>query len=833
MTDLRPPPCGKAGDDGPTTTTISNFDLEYPEIPLHLSLESLLAHSSSSAMPASESNPPSLDDSWASLGDIESSNEDDLQSEHTDVGSLLDVHSSDDIQSVTDDVHVGETQSIDDEGIGDTSTEDPGRRVSAEELAQQDIPLIHPSIPIPQAARPVRLGQGPELVRIHNTIRTLSENEIRKLPPLFKDEGGSRRYSSIIRITLSEDGLDPNSLEYFKVVLLGKHAEQFRPEIQRKLGDALVSRRVSHTTTPRSISRFHLVPNTFGPGSEPEFADLVAIDNQIDFDCYDLVKPAGTASHRVPLILSNSQTRSEIVSKWDGSTFVVTNTRWVPPDLAVICVHLDQEYEMDDDSLRMLTFAERHGIPHILIRMDRGWHGDYGIAGNLDSLHESLESRLELSQDIKPFPKLPVDMAAFLNLDSALLNKHIAYVISTVEKPTSHELIDLAYRADPPYKKEPSPWMQIPFNGALLKTFFITLWIVGIYIFLGAHLWPVVSDSLSGGPGRPGQGTTATAQEPSDSTSGRASAVPKSSQAQPPILSSQGLEYVSAKEGQIGQQLVEIASVSSVTLPLEEDALHFQVGIAGENQLVVKLPKFALNRKKRSQLSVVLTRSNQTIPATIQELFDGVFSVQLHHRDTYGDIEVNLTMTKPQLSETLTVSFGNKSIFDYAPLKGALNTAMEHLQEMAALISGVWPYKQAVAATQDHADVIHALTQGLKEDVQKLLSWRLEWKLSSSSTASSLQSRVSGNAQALYSYVVLLTNEGSTQGRKVLAHVLDNISKARSAIRTMSTPTDMSALVKPSLNTKAVVDKLGAAQVRARQIVANAAGRVRSRHGVR
>ncbi|MFQ3414116.1 hypothetical protein, partial [Escherichia coli] len=72
--------------------------------------------------------------------------------------------------------------------------------------------------------------------------------------------------------------------------------------------------------------------------------------------------------------------------------------------------------------------------------------------------------------------------------------------------------------------------------------------------------------------------------------------------------------------------------------------MHFQVGIAGDSQLLVKLPKVAWNRKKRSKLTVELRRRNQTVPAAVQELFEGVYSVQLLPHDAYGDIEVNLTM---------------------------------------------------------------------------------------------------------------------------------------------------------------------------------------------
>ncbi|OAL27468.1 hypothetical protein AYO20_09751 [Fonsecaea nubica] len=809
----------------PADTTSHPFDLRYPEIPLHLSLDSLLEHSSSSSsnsirtigtMPPPEPDQSSLDDSWASLADAESSNEDDLQSEHTDVGSLLDVHSSDDIQSVSDEVPIHDDALSDGDGLEDTLTED---------LSPQPIMNSPPEREYVWHQRPPFLPsavfskqdmdqdvKGP--IDTFTTIRPLSEGEARRLPHGGQGDGEMPRYVSVIRMPILESGLDLDVHNYFKVLLLGHHVEQFKPELERKLGDVLVSRPMaSHNVSPTSVSRYHLVPNTFGPGAEPDFADLVAIDKLIDFECYDLVQLSGGLGQQEQLTLRNSQTRSEIVSMWSGSRFLVDNPRWTLPDLAIICVHLDDAGNMNSSSCNMISFVERQGIPKVLIRMDRGLEGDYRGCVTSDSLHECIEAIPLRSWSVqhKVSPQLPLDMAAFLNLDAAALNKHIAYVVLSAERARVSEIDGWNSLSKEPNEKSPTKTSLLPqVSASFIKNVFIVLWIVGVYSFLGLRLWPILSDPTSGAiSGDIVASVTAKEHPPS---AGRELS-----------MSTSATSADSSKvENQAAQQLLDIASLNVVPA-VADDALHFQVGVGGEGQLLVKLPKVALSRKKRSPLSIELKRKNQTVPATVQELFEGVFRVQLQPYDAHGDIEVNLTIRKPQISELITVSFGPQPASEYQHLKALFGMLSGRAQEMASSFVDSWKgvrEGQVMDGISSFPKLASAGSQG-----QKLLN--RAWHFLNMSALADFQSWLRTETHILHGDVVRMTQHYAVPGKRFSDMLSDRLSNARLALFEMAEAVDIQRF-SPPVGKKAILRQLAAAQERAKQIVTKAARKVRA-----
>jgi hypothetical protein len=787
---------------------VNHFDLDYPQIPLDLSLESLLAHSqpsppSSQIMPASEANSSSLGDSWASLTDVESTNDDDLRSEHTDVGSLLDVHSSDDVQSVREDLDPSEGESTDEEDAGDTSTVDLGctsvLRSSAQRDAVVDLQHVHASQTSQDEKSTKATGQSP--VYLHTTTRPLTQDEAHKVSQRLGGERRSAGYISVMNMTLLEDGLDVNTFDYFKVVLLGKHVDQFRPEIQRKLGDALVSRRVTTDARRTSTSRFHLVPNSFGPGAEPDFADLVAIDKQIDFDCYDTVEEHGTLGSDSTLVLKNSQTHSEVVSEWNGHTHLVANSRWTPPDLAVVCVHLDEKQRMDEESHALLKFVARHGIASIVVRMDRHWFGEYSDSiWKADSLYEDIEAANSYCTRI--FAKLPVDLAAFLNLDAAGLNKHIAFITSNNAEALTKEPVAKVSILDKVHEKQPHA-LRLVFlhNLALIKNMLFVLWIIGVYIFLGAHLWPVVYDTLSSTPSHTDK---VAAADPGGQPQTWTSEIQSTLSSMSPETTVRAL--------QVGQQNLAVASVS-VMPSKAEDAIHFQVGVAGDHQLVVRLLKVATNRKKQSPLTVGLKRKNRPISVAVHELFAGVYSIELQPRDAWGDVQVHLSMSDPDLSESLTVSFGDRSFIGHLQLKGTIDMFEKQFYDTMAALS-----KQP-----------ETLVQGIAQNMRSIEE---EIKVIVDASISPLKTHVGRRIHALQAEIYELAEAGTLRSKEALKQFPNRVLHAHLAVCDLFAALDTAAL-KPQLDKTMVVEKLATAQERAQQIVANVKGQLRSNHGRR
>lgn len=495
-------------------------DLAYPEIVLDVSLESGLARPQDLDQPMNplETGSPSmmgavsLSDSWTSLPDADSSFEDDVDSEHTDLGSLLDVRSADDVQSVTD-------TDIQDDGSDADSLEDEDR-AQGQDSSILDLPNL-PASPIfaPQTARFGVMSPYHEESHIDSDLSLdlpgpHTTHEGRTVKPLTHSEQSAVRtqhqldettqIQSAIRLNLSSHGLDLASYDCFKVILLGNSVQDFRPELQAKLGDALVSSASSSVCSSASASatRFHLVPNTFGPGSEPDFADLVAIDKQIEFEYYDQAMEVVDACKRptAELHLTNSETNTRISSGWNGHDFQISRQRWTHPDLAILCLGLDATGNLDTTSNNMVKFVRRHNLPCIAVRLNQT------LAGNCEDylqdgvLRQDIEAGDPRSTDSRVVASVPVDINTFLSLDSADLNKHMTWALETPRPPT-REPVRVGRKLGQATMVD--LWRKMAFLSPLHLLFAVVLFGVVLNVVAGMFLrpaWPTSARSTADMP---------------------------------------------------------------------------------------------------------------------------------------------------------------------------------------------------------------------------------------------------------------------------------------------------------------------------------------------
>ncbi|KAK5060079.1 hypothetical protein LTR84_009963 [Exophiala bonariae] len=787
------------------TTASSEPDFTYPSLPLDLSLDSLLAHSqtphsSFPKMTKSETDTASLAESWASLAETDISHEDDIHSEHTDVGSLLDVHSSEDVHSVID----AEIHDYAPDPDDHSETDDQESDISHSQKSLPFSPWDRSGFDAQQARSDLSTSLSnaqpsehhPTTPPRYKVRSSFNEHQLRDLSLRIHGTVNADYSDGYTHMGLSSRGLDLNTLDYFKVILLGTSIEQFRPEIQRKLGDVLVSQGGSSQFSSRgSVTRYHLVPNTFGPGAEPDFADLVAIDKQIDFDCYDQVKGSNLPfeNDKTNLCLKNRSTSSELVSFFNGRDFVVSQPRWIAPDLAIVCLELDHTGKLDSSSLQMLKFTERHQIPRIVIRMDRGWTGEYGHFEQEGALRQSLHKMSD-----KPFQNLqfslnfPVDMAAFLNLESPLLNKHIAYIVSCADEDVRKDSPETTGYLDGivegKISKLPGGNITALFSTRhfvpirLLALTIVATSVVGLLLSV---LLPSPSSSLLARSALHNQ----FAQDISTTLISSSSATLQA--AQTPLLGNTPLSLAAlAKDDEAWQQQLESASVSRNEVTKDADN-HFQVGIASANQLMVKLPKVATSSRKRSVLDVSLKREEISLPIILQELFDGVYSVTLEPRDSYGDIEVRLTMSNPQLTEMLTLSFGEPSFGRYERLKTVLKAVKSRVQNRATSLA-----KQATAARENIPS-------------HRFLS----------------EVGVAGMTVKAYFRKMWATIPGADLPYDLLKTAGDHLGNGLTAVRSVAAL--KGSEFSQQMHTRVVVDGLACAQNRAQQVVAKAANRLK------
>ena len=813
-------------------------DFTYPSLPLDLSLDSLLAHSSTPAsssaptMTQSETDTSSLAESWASLAGTEYSHEDDIHSEHTDVGSLLDVHSADDVHSVLDAEHHDQDQ---DQG-SDKDEDDHGADVANSQQSLPFSPWDRPGLHINQS--PSDLGTSFDEAERSDSHATLSMHYIAENPFSEHENRTLRRHLQgainpelcfgVTRMGLSAQGVDLNTLDYFKVILLGTSIEQFRPEIQRKLGDVLVSQGGSSQYSSRgSVTRFHLVPNTFGPGAEPDFADLVAIDKQIDFDCYDQVDEKSFTHSRTSLCLKNRSTSSEFVSLWNGRDFVVNHPRWIPPDLAIVCVELDSTGKLDLPSRNMIKFTERHQIPKIVIRMDRGWAGDYAGIQEDGALLQFIDARSDPPPlDLHSTPRFPVDIAAFLNLESALLNKHIAFIISRTDGASSRTAPGLAqYPDETTEEKANQPSNKIA--AFLSTTYFLPITIFMLTIFLTSVVGLLFSLFLSS-PFRPPSSFSAkTTQIPENLPTTMVSSTPSTVHAMQtsfPSTAQQSLAAL-AKDDDAWQQQLESASVSRNEMTRDSDT-HFQVGIASASQLMVKLPKVATTSRKRSVLEVSLKRGEEYLPVILQELFDGVFSVTLEPRDSYGDIEVKLTMSNPKITETLTLSFGDQSLRNYEKLKSLFSAVSGCVRENFARLTRNFAEGRENLPAHKLVNDLNIISMTVKAQLRRIRVTLSAADFPHDDVQLGFRSWVADQWKIAGAGVRQASQNGLMHGQRLLTEPLNIFTTTRSAL--FGRFQDMSgSQIKQQIHTTVVVNGLASAQERAQQVVSRAANRLR------
>lgn len=809
-------------------------DFTYPSLPLDLSLDSLLAHSpnlassSSLTMTKSETDTASLAESWTSLAETDISHEDDVHSEHTDVGSLLDVHSSDDIHSVID----AECHDRDPDPGHNSDTDEHGSDISNSEpplpFSPWDRSGLHAAQSFSDLGNSFTEAQPsdsrstvPMHYSVENSFNEQENRELRRHLP-------GRHYSGFTRMGLSTQGVDLNTLDYFKVILLGASIEQFRPEIQRKLGDVLVSQGGSSQFSSRgSVTRFHLVPNTFGPGAEPDFADLVAIDKQIDFDCYDQVEEKHLPHSRTSLCLKNRSTASELVSLWNGREFVVSQPRWISPDLAIVCVELDNAGKLDSSSHQMINFTERHQIPRIVIRMDRGWAGDYGDILQDGALLQSIQKRSDQPPlGLQSTLEFPVDIAAFLNLESTLLNKHIAFVVSRVDDESPDISPGLT-----PYPDELREWMvsKLPKNVVALSStrHFVPVSIFSLTIITTSMIGLLLSFLLSSPMYHLSMPSTTTDQLLQNLSATAASSIPATLQVAQPSILSTALQSLAAlaRDDEAWQQQLESASVSRNEAMRDSDA-HFQVGIASASQLMVKLPKAATTSRKRSVLDVSLKRGDAILPMILQELFDGVYSVTLEPHDSYGDVEVKLSMSNPQVTEVLTLSFGERSLGKLDRVKTAFDEVKSRARRTLACLTG------QLAEARDDVPMhrlfhnLSVIGMTMKAHLRKVRVTLPAADMPHDGMELGVRSWVVDRLKMTGAEIRQVSWYGLLRGQQLLKAPLNGFNAVRSA--TLGRLEDLKGSgITQQMRTKVVVNGLACAQDRAQQVVSRAANGLR------
>lgn len=647
---------------------LSSSNLVFPRLDLRTSFEALLNSSdisipSSSAMDGPARGPSSLSESWASISDAELSLDEDLHSEHTDLGSLIDLHSTGDIQSVRDD----ETSS---EAI-ETEEDEEDEHIEC----QRDSAIKHP-IQTPMNSSRVEEGgmdgghltlnevcdvPAGESMIATKIVKTFSQNECRVWKIPLESE-----FVGKMRMPLGKNIISDEHQQTFRALL-------FRPQIPsdlhhailHKLADAQLASGSGVDIDKRpSPSRYHIVPDAIGPGSQPAAAAIVPVDRQLETVHYETAGFDPDPSRTIWLGDRGNSRRT--VSIWEGASsrdtglYHLYGAQMEEPDLAIVLIDDQKEAKNREFALASLAFARRHGVPAIAIRLHDDWLSNPALSGFIeDDLHITVQGTSGSDDPI--IRTLPIDTDMFLNLNPDQLSRHIRYLMQ-----------QRACVPGPPQSKSKSPAAKhtdieknVQHDGHVKRTtkqgylHFLILALCGLFLLHGLAAvqmrWGIMRSSLASENG-----------------------VVEYLQTYSEALSTASIHSHTLSKDVAVATTGQHPSANDRPLTAKK---KFEVEIVGHSHLVVRA---AREYRVQDPLEVSITRQGKPLKADIRVLFPSVWSVQLETEQAYGDLCVRLSMKRPAINETVVVNMGQQP-FD-AWFKNLLDETEEHLQQKLALL---------------------------------------------------------------------------------------------------------------------------------------------------
>lgn len=627
-------------------------------------------------MPASEH---SLSESWASLSEADYNPDEDARSETTGRFSLLDTTPSDDLHSDEEHEDIDEPQNNHEEVATDTHgyVEQPTPiQTSVARLADPQ-PYDSTSTigaPSPNAIRFVEADLGPMghgRVDLMHSVKVFDEKEKSQLAKSIPKVHRAVQLNGTIRMTTSRDSIRRD--RPFRLLYGGSpRVSETRAEILKKVGDVLVASTSADMRHNLDASRYHVIPSEFGPGSSPNYAELIPLQFQqmIVDECVSAEAFKQDSAHsQIQLKYKGGQL---MLSIWDGTTYrVPKGSGWDPPDLAIIFVGESDDNVRKLFSGRLNEFTSRHHIPTLVIRDENDWSISYDyIVPDRRSLHMCVESRATGILQL-----LPIDLSSFINLDAGQLNKHIACLCAIYDqdaerqkqalKPKSTQ-ISRDTTGDVEKNLSKSIMAQNRTKAFLAKhdddikrTLGVSAGILVLIIGFSfcRAVFVLIAASFGGAASVSGVVPSITALSSSSVTS-----VVTTTAMTPTTVASMSTAGLHDKASVIGLTAPgvdkNLARLVSEAAEIRNKSDNFQVQILGDGHVVVKAPQRLLAKKKTPRITVTVMRGSSEVPSNISWLFEGLYTVKIAREHANGLLNVTIAVKKPAITETYELDFG-------------------------------------------------------------------------------------------------------------------------------------------------------------------------------
>ena len=679
MTDVLPVKQDTKHLNPQDTSKPNTVDLRYPQILLQASFTSLLSSSfpstsdiQANTMPDSEH---SLSESWASLSEADYTPDEDARSETTGIVSLLGTNASEDSQA--EEEHEQPREPEDHREQAAWETDEPVEQPTPIQTSVAQLRDAQPydststmGAPSPNAIKFVEAESWPIGVGRVDLMHSVKVFDAKEKARLWPGVGRDAQLNGTIRMTTSRGSIRRD--RPFRLLYSGSpQAPETRAEILKKVGDVLVASSDIDARHNLEASRYHVIPSEFGPGSSPNYAELIPLQFQqmIVDECIKAeALEQDSAPRQIQLQYKGGQA---ILSSWDGTAYrVPKGSEWDPPDLAIIFVRESDDIARQVFSGLLNEFTSRHHIPTLVIRDDNDWSTTYiYIVPDRRSLRMCVESRATgLVQSV------PIDLSSFINLDAGQLNRHIACLCAIYDQDASRQRIAIKLRQTQE-SRETSGDVEKNLSRSIVaqnrtKAFLVKhevtinkAWQVSVVILLLVLGFSCCREFFVFVAAYFGGAASMTSNAPSTTTQSIQPVVSMITTTMiPTAMASISTTSLQVKPSAVGLRAPnvdkELARLVLEAAEIYNESAKFQVQILGDGHVVVKVPQRLLGKKKTPKLTICVRRGSVEVPSNTSKLFDGLYTVKIDREHANGLLNVTIVVKKPCITETYELDFG-------------------------------------------------------------------------------------------------------------------------------------------------------------------------------
>ncbi|MCJ1284017.1 hypothetical protein MMC26_003348 [Xylographa opegraphella] len=457
--------------------------------------------------------------------------------------------------------------------------------------------------------------------------------------------------------------------EPYKVMFVGPTSVK-QPIIQ-KIGSALASSfDMTSTRSDEGLSKFTVVPISFGDGESPEvlLLDSMGLDMSVEECTSALHCPNDILEDEIHLELKDHKV---VRSSWDPASNKFTVSKdYRLPDLAVLYLPRSETIEAEQTRIGVRSFMIRHDVPVIMVASDTDWDSSARpMRLDLRTPHICLEARDHQNQIQKVLQRFPVDLQTFLDIDSSQMGRNLACIASattkgaTIPRPTHHHSAINAVLGIWPKRIRTILRQETRYTSFYGTCLLAALFLYGVAMtstrllnatsmlelgnvelknyqptpILDSRLTPISIAASS----TSSQMTTA---QPSISAAASDRSAPKSIS---PTL----------RNTDLASFLLEPSLAPHKVTPNMSD--KFKLQVVGDCHVVLTPPKWFTRFKKTPALLFNVRRGKEPLNYEFSTLFDGVYALKLAREDAYGALNISVwTAKRPKINETFQVDFG-------------------------------------------------------------------------------------------------------------------------------------------------------------------------------